>query len=101
MLWVADERNFNTGLGKSQCAYDERTRLTRFDNPYTFTGRRLDDESGIYYYRNRYYHAQMGRFVNRDPIRYSGSQFKSMGGNSGRLSGPGRIVARGFSGMIK
>ena len=68
MRWVAHERNFNTGLGKSQCAYDERTRLTRFDNPYTFTGRRLDDESGIYYYRNRYYHAQMGRFVSRDPM---------------------------------
>ena len=70
MRWVADERNFNTGLGKSRCAFDERTRLTRFDNPYTFTGRRLDDESGIYYYRNRYYHAQLGRFVSRDPVGF-------------------------------
>ena len=70
MRCVADERNFSTGLGKSRCAYDERTRLTRFDNPYTFTGRRLDDESGIDYYRNRYYHAQLGRFVSRDPMEY-------------------------------
>jgi RHS repeat-associated protein len=41
-------------------------------NPYTYTGRRLDFESGLYYYRNRYYHAQLGRFVSRDPIGYDG-----------------------------
>ncbi len=39
-------------------------------NPVTFTGRRLDDESGLYYYRNRYYHGQLGRFVVRDPLGY-------------------------------
>lgn len=27
----------------------------------------------LYYYRNRYYHGQMGRFVSRDPIGYVGS----------------------------
>src|SRR5690606_22782421 len=41
-------------------------------NPYTYTGRRLDSESGIYYYRYRYYHGQLGRFVGRDPIEYEG-----------------------------
>jgi RHS repeat-associated protein len=44
-------------------------------NPYTYTGRRLDFESGLYYYRNRYYHAQMGRFVSRDPIGYAGGSW--------------------------
>ena len=28
------------------------------------------DETGLHYYRNRYYHAQLGRFVSRDPIEY-------------------------------
>jgi RHS repeat-associated protein len=42
-------------------------------NPYTYTGRRLDAETGLYQYRNRYYHAQLGRFVSRDPIGYEGS----------------------------
>ena len=41
----------------------------------TFTGRRLDDETGLFYYRNRYYHAQLGRFVTRDPTGYGGSQW--------------------------
>lgn len=29
----------------------------------------------MYQYRNRYYHAQLGRFVTRDPIGYEGSEW--------------------------
>ncbi len=36
-------------------------------NPYSFTGRRLDVETGIHYYRGRKYDAQSGRFLGRDP----------------------------------
>jgi len=39
-------------------------------NSYTFTGRQLDEESGLYFYRARYYDAAKGRFVQRDPVRY-------------------------------
>ncbi|MDY0167567.1 MAG: RHS repeat-associated core domain-containing protein, partial [Thermoguttaceae bacterium] len=39
-------------------------------NPYLFTGRRLDEETGLYYYRNRMFDAELGRFVSRDPIGY-------------------------------
>jgi RHS repeat-associated protein len=39
-------------------------------NATTYTGRSLDTETGLYYYRNRYYHAQLGRFVSRDPAGY-------------------------------
>ena len=38
---------------------------------YTYTGRRLDLETGLYYYRHRMYHSQLGRFVSRDPVGYS------------------------------
>ncbi|NLW88088.1 MAG: RHS repeat-associated core domain-containing protein, partial [Planctomycetes bacterium] len=41
-------------------------------NPYLFTGRRLDAETGLYYYRARMYDAKLGRFVSRDPIGYHG-----------------------------
>jgi len=37
-------------------------------NPYGFTGRLLDNESGLMYYRIRYYDANVGRFINEDPI---------------------------------
>jgi RHS repeat-associated protein len=39
-------------------------------NSVTFTGRQFDSETGLYYYRNRYYHGQLGNFVSRDPIGY-------------------------------
>ena len=39
-------------------------------NPYTFTGRRLDEETGLYFYRARYYSPGLGRFLQVDPIRY-------------------------------
>ena len=35
-----------------------------------FTTRRYDDESGLYYYRFRMYDAQLGRFLQTDPIGY-------------------------------
>ena len=37
-------------------------------NPYTYTGRELDPESGLYYYRARYYDPLAGRFLREDPI---------------------------------
>jgi len=37
-------------------------------NPWTYTGRRLDAETGLMYYRARYYDAGLGRFIGRDPI---------------------------------
>ncbi|MFN8946603.1 MAG: RHS repeat-associated core domain-containing protein, partial [Alphaproteobacteria bacterium] len=38
--------------------------------PFKYTGRRLDPETGLYYYRARYYSASLGRFLQTDPIGY-------------------------------
>lgn len=38
------------------------------DNPYLFTGRRLDAETGLYYYRARHLDVDLGRFLQRHPI---------------------------------
>ena len=39
-------------------------------NPYMFTGRWYDPESGLYYYRARMYDPKLGRFLQTDPIGY-------------------------------
>jgi len=39
--------------------------------PYRFTGRRLDAETGLYYYRARYYWPGGGRFLQTDPVGYT------------------------------
>ena len=41
-----------------------------YANVYTYTGRQLDTETGLFYYRARMYSAQLGRFCSRDPIGY-------------------------------
>jgi len=40
------------------------------DNPYLFTGRQLDEETGLYHYRARTYSCERGRFLQRDPLGY-------------------------------
>jgi RHS repeat-associated protein len=37
-------------------------------NPWMFTGRFLDEETGLYYFRARTYSPSMGRFLQRDPL---------------------------------
>ncbi len=40
--------------------------------PFQFQGRESDQESGLYYYRSRYYDPIVGRFINEDPITFAG-----------------------------
>ena len=44
--------------------------LSTIGNPYYFTGRRYDTESGLYHYRSRAYSPQLGRFLQTDPVGY-------------------------------
>jgi RHS repeat-associated protein len=42
-----------------------------YGNEFFFQGRQFDKESGLYYFRNRYYSPDLGRFISRDPIGYA------------------------------
>ena len=37
-------------------------------SPYLYTGRKHDPETGLMYYRTRYYDTEMGRFISKDTI---------------------------------
>ena len=39
-------------------------------NPYYFMGQRIDDESELYYFKNRYFSQVSGRFISRDLLGY-------------------------------
>ncbi len=57
-------------------------------SPYGFTGREVDPESGLLYYRARYYDPAIGRFLSEDPIRFRGGRnFYSYARNN-----PGRFI---------
>ena len=45
------------------------------NNTVLYTGRELDPESGLWYYRARYYSADLGRFIGRDPIGYGAEDY--------------------------
>jgi RHS repeat-associated protein len=46
------------------------TELTSASTDYGFTGRRFDAETGMWYFRARYFDSDMGRFISRDPLGY-------------------------------
>ena len=49
---------------------DPQAAFSSTGNPYTFTGRELDAETGLMHFRARTYHPVQGRFTQRDPIGY-------------------------------
>jgi RHS repeat-associated protein len=42
-------------------------------NPFQFTARDFDSETGLYYFRARYYAPVAGRFLSEDPMRFNAS----------------------------
>ena len=54
--------------------YDSFGNLTNstggITNPFQYTARENDSETGLYYYRARYYDPQIGRFLREDPLRF-------------------------------
>ena len=63
-----------SGNVTQRLAYDEYGQLsvgaTGTGEPFQYTGRRFDAETGLYYYRARYYSPQLGRFLQTDPVGY-------------------------------
>ncbi len=45
------------------------------DSRYLFTEREFDNEIDLYYYRNRYYDSDIGRFLSEDPIGFASGDF--------------------------
>ena len=64
-------RNFTTSY-----AYDSFGKLTASTgslvNPFQYTARESDTETGLYYYRARHYDSGAGRFLSEDPVRFTG-----------------------------
>jgi len=54
-------------------AYGKTTQTGTGDNSQQYTGRE-NDQTGLYYYRARYYNPAWGRFISEDPIGWSSGQ---------------------------
>jgi RHS repeat-associated protein len=66
----------SAGVLANTYTYDSLGNVTNFTgtlkNPFQYTGRDYDAETGLRYYRARYYDPQVGRFISEDPRRFDG-----------------------------
>jgi RHS repeat-associated protein len=57
-------------------AYDSFGKQTNssgsLTNPFQYTGREVDTDTGLYFYRARYMDTVTGRFLNEDPVGFDG-----------------------------
>ncbi len=72
--WQVVERYVYTPYGKATVLDPDFTadgdNASDFSNATLYTGRELDPETSLYYYRARYYSPELGSFIRRDPIGY-------------------------------
>jgi RHS repeat-associated protein len=61
-----------TGKLTTRYAYGPYGESSTLTGVARFTGRRIDPETGLYYYRARMYSPALGRFLQQDPIGTSG-----------------------------
>ena len=67
----------NNGTLLNETTYSSYGKILNQTNPsvtdrYGYSGREYDNETGLYYYRNRYYDPDLGRFISEDPIDFNG-----------------------------
>jgi RHS repeat-associated protein len=56
---------------RSYDSFGNLTSTPTFDFRYGYTGRERDSETGLEYYRARYYDSAVGRFISEDPIGFA------------------------------
>jgi RHS repeat-associated protein len=67
----------NVGAVQNHIRYDSFGRITsqtnaNFNTRFNYTGREFDAETGLYFYRSRYYDPVVGRFIGEDAIGFGG-----------------------------
>ena len=84
------EKYIYNAFGK-MTIYDERDKKieeSQIGNPYSFTGREHDSETGLHYHRARYYSPELARWISEDPIEFNSGDmnlYRYVGNNPASL----------------
>ena len=89
LYFIQDQQSSTAGLLDSAGNVTERARYEAFGSRlgssltrYGYTGREHDAETGLIYYRARWYDPTQGRFISEDPIGFDGGvNFYAYGAN--------------------
>jgi RHS repeat-associated protein len=81
-------------------SFGGRTGTTGVDFRYGYTGRELDTETGLYFYRARYYDPMLGRFISEDPVGFSAGDtnlYRYVGNNATNFTDPTGTTISGWA----
>jgi RHS repeat-associated protein len=86
LYFLQDHLGSTSALTGTDGSVVERSQYEAFGNSigssltrYGFTGRERDNETGLLYYRARYYDPSSQRFISEDPLRFSGGDYNFYG----------------------
>lgn len=98
LYFLQDHLGSTTALTNSLGVVTSQMNYDAFGNPttsgsltrYTYTGREFDSDTGLFYYRARWYDPKIGRFISEDPIGLAGgiNQFSYVGNNPQNANDP-------------
>ena len=85
--FLSDHLGSTTALADANGIITEQTAYDAFGNAtnanlstrYQYTGREFDSFTRLYYYRARFYDAELGRFISEDPIGFRGKDVNLYG----------------------
>src|SRR5579862_1493047 len=118
LYYTQDANNHVTALVNTSGAVQERYTYDPYGNPHfwsatwtsrsasnfanenLYAGYRREVETGLYQVRNRYYHATVGRFIQRDPVGYSAGTmnlYEYVGSTPTDLTDPSGLGGGGVS----
>jgi len=85
-----------------------KTTTQTVTQPYTYTSREYDPETGLYFYRARQYDAKTGRFLQKDPIGFSAGDvnvYRYVGNSPTNATDPSGLIiwvcSRPVTGWLK
>jgi RHS repeat-associated protein len=106
VVWSLGERQGSVvdlvdehGVVLNHFVYDgfgSRTGSSGAEFRFGYTGREKDGETGLYYYRARYYDPKVGRFISEDPIGFAAGDtnlYRYVGNNSTNYTDPSGEIA--------
>jgi len=108
--FLSDHLGSTVGLTDSSANLVEQITYDSFGNHvasgrtrYTYTGRERDADTGLMYYRARFYDPQVGRFINEDPIGLDGgiNPYAYVGNNPVSFIDPSGLCPQNPSGNGK